>query len=87
MCAGGRTRRHREPARALAAVLGLERSKVHVKVPDVGGGFGAKIALYPEQAPNPVRNPASRYAPDPVEGLGSGKRLPAEHAQATPVEG
>ncbi|MFP3880891.1 MAG: xanthine dehydrogenase family protein molybdopterin-binding subunit [Actinomycetota bacterium] len=36
--------------RALAAVLQMERSKVHVKVPDVGGGFGAKIACYPEQA-------------------------------------
>ena len=34
----------------LSAVLGLDKSKVHVKVPDVGGGFGAKIALYPEQA-------------------------------------
>lgn len=36
--------------RALSAVLGLDLSKVHVNVPDVGGGFGAKIALYPEQA-------------------------------------
>ncbi len=36
--------------RALAAVLGLDPSLIHVKVPDVGGGFGAKIALYPEQA-------------------------------------
>lgn len=36
--------------RALSAVLGIEPDRVHVKVPDVGGGFGAKIALYPEQA-------------------------------------
>lgn len=36
--------------RALSAVLGLDASMVHVRVPDVGGGFGAKIALYPEQA-------------------------------------
>ena len=36
--------------RSLSTVLGLDSSLVHVKVPDVGGGFGAKIALYPEQA-------------------------------------
>ncbi|MEN8237971.1 MAG: xanthine dehydrogenase family protein molybdopterin-binding subunit [Actinomycetota bacterium] len=34
----------------LATVLGVEPSLIRVKVPDVGGGFGAKIALYPEQA-------------------------------------
>ena len=36
--------------RGLSTVLGLDPSLIHVKVPDVGGGFGAKIALYPEQA-------------------------------------
>jgi carbon-monoxide dehydrogenase large subunit len=36
--------------RGLSTVLGLDPALVHVKVPDVGGGFGAKIALYPEQA-------------------------------------
>ncbi len=36
--------------RSLAAVLGLGTADVHVTVPDIGGGFGAKIALYPEQA-------------------------------------
>ena len=36
--------------RAAAAVLGLDESLVHVKTGDIGGGFGAKIALYPEQA-------------------------------------
>ncbi|MGD2042190.1 MAG: xanthine dehydrogenase family protein molybdopterin-binding subunit [Acidimicrobiia bacterium] len=36
--------------RNLAAVLGLDESRIQVTVPDVGGGFGAKIALYPEQA-------------------------------------
>jgi carbon-monoxide dehydrogenase large subunit len=36
--------------RAASAVLGIDQSMVHIKVPDVGGGFGAKIALYPEQA-------------------------------------
>ncbi|MFV1971639.1 MAG: xanthine dehydrogenase family protein molybdopterin-binding subunit [Acidimicrobiia bacterium] len=36
--------------RALSTVLGLDPSLIHVKVPDVGGGFGAKITLYPEQA-------------------------------------
>ncbi len=36
--------------RAISTVLGLDPSMVRVRVPDVGGGFGAKIALYPEQA-------------------------------------
>lgn len=36
--------------RSLALVLGLDPSLVRVKVPDVGGGFGAKIPLYAEQA-------------------------------------
>jgi len=36
--------------RALASILGIDRSLIHVKVPDVGGSFGAKITLYPEQA-------------------------------------
>lgn len=36
--------------RNLAIVLGMEEKDIQVSVPDVGGGFGAKIALYPEQA-------------------------------------
>ncbi len=35
--------------RTIAAVLDLDRGSVHVKVPDMGGGFGAKINAYPEQ--------------------------------------
>jgi aerobic carbon-monoxide dehydrogenase large subunit len=33
-----------------AGALGLEKDAVHVTVPNVGGGFGARIAAYPEQA-------------------------------------
>jgi aerobic carbon-monoxide dehydrogenase large subunit len=33
---------------ALAGVYGLEPAQVRVIAPDVGGGFGAKIGLYPE---------------------------------------
>src|SRR3954471_7442255 len=33
-----------------ADALGLEKDAVHVTVPNVGGGFGARIAAYPEQA-------------------------------------
>lgn len=36
--------------RALSIALGTDKSHLHVKAPDIGGGFGAKIALYPEQA-------------------------------------
>jgi carbon-monoxide dehydrogenase large subunit len=34
---------------AIAGSLGLEEDKVRVTVPIVGGGFGARIATYPEQ--------------------------------------
>ena len=33
-----------------AGSLGLDKEAVHVTVPNVGGGFGARIAAYPEQA-------------------------------------
>jgi carbon-monoxide dehydrogenase large subunit len=33
-----------------AGSLGLDNDAVHVTVPNVGGGFGARIAAYPEQA-------------------------------------
>lgn len=36
--------------RSLATVLNLDPSRIRVRVPDVGGGFGAKIVLCPEQA-------------------------------------
>lgn len=36
--------------RSLSSVLDLDSSVIRVRVPDVGGGFGAKISLYPEQA-------------------------------------
>jgi aerobic carbon-monoxide dehydrogenase large subunit len=33
----------------LASTLGLEPGQVHVMAPDVGGGFGAKASVYPEE--------------------------------------
>ncbi len=41
---------HVERLLMCAYVLGLPESKVRVIAPDVGGGFGSKIALYPEDA-------------------------------------
>jgi carbon-monoxide dehydrogenase large subunit len=32
-----------------SATLGIDRELIHLKIPDMGGGFGAKIATYPEQ--------------------------------------
>ena len=32
----------------LVDVLGLDKQRVHVIAPDVGGGFGAKLQIYPE---------------------------------------
>ncbi len=34
---------------ALAGVLALDESRVHLVTPDVGGGFGAKVGGYPEE--------------------------------------
>lgn len=34
---------------AFSSTLGVDRDLIHLKVPDMGGGFGAKIATYPEQ--------------------------------------
>jgi len=36
--------------RSLAAWLGLQEAAVHVVAPDIGGGFGLKNRLYPEEA-------------------------------------
>lgn len=36
-------------ARNLAAILGLPLSLVRVTAPDVGGGFGPKVLMYPEE--------------------------------------
>lgn len=33
----------------ISRALGVDRDLLHVKVPDMGGGFGAKISPYPEQ--------------------------------------
>ncbi len=35
--------------REISKTLGMDRDLVHVRVPDMGGGFGAKISAYPEQ--------------------------------------
>lgn len=48
---------------ALAGLYGLEADQVHVVVPDVGGGFGAKIQIYPEEALLPW---AARHVGRPV---------------------
>ena len=33
----------------IAAANGVDAAQIHVKTPDVGGGFGAKIGAYPEE--------------------------------------
>jgi aerobic carbon-monoxide dehydrogenase large subunit len=33
----------------IAMMLGLDENQVHVMVPDVGGGFGCKFLIYPEE--------------------------------------
>ncbi len=52
----------------LAAVLGIERDKVEVICPDVGGGFGTRTNLAPEQ---PVLAVAARQIGRPVRWTGT----------------
>ncbi|MFM9226558.1 MAG: xanthine dehydrogenase family protein molybdopterin-binding subunit [Actinomycetota bacterium] len=41
---------HAQGAHApIAAVNGVDQAQVRVRTPDVGGGFGAKIGIYPEE--------------------------------------
>jgi carbon-monoxide dehydrogenase large subunit len=65
---------------ALVGFLGLEVDKVHVVTPDVGGGFGAKASVYPEdivvgwcalQLGRPVRWTETRS--ESMLGLGHGR--------------
>jgi aerobic carbon-monoxide dehydrogenase large subunit len=64
----------------LASTLGLEPDQVHVMAPDVGGGFGAKASVYPEeivvgwcaqQLGRPIRWTESRS--ESMVGLGHGR--------------
>jgi aerobic carbon-monoxide dehydrogenase large subunit len=73
----------------IASVLGLETSQVHVVAPDVGGGFGAKGQVYPEEIlvaalarrlSRPVRWVATRTEDTQVTGQSHGDLAEAELA-------
>jgi carbon-monoxide dehydrogenase large subunit len=48
----------------MAGVNGVEPSQVHVITPDVGGGFGAKIGIYPEEL---LLGPLARETGRPIK--------------------
>ena len=48
-------------------VLGISEDKIRVIAPEVGGGFGSKIAAYPRRLPHDVLQPEAR-APRQVDG-------------------
>ncbi|HYM50320.1 MAG TPA: molybdopterin cofactor-binding domain-containing protein [Candidatus Limnocylindrales bacterium] len=50
----------------LAVILGIPESQVRVVAPDVGGGFGSKIRVYPEEVLTAL---ASRKAGRPVKWI------------------
>src|SRR5262249_41948870 len=52
---------------ALADLLGLPAHRVRVVAPDVGGGFGMKSALYPEEVAVPA---LARWLGRPVKWIG-----------------
>jgi carbon-monoxide dehydrogenase large subunit len=73
----------------IAALLGLERNQVRVLAPDVGGGFGAKGQIYPEEIlvaamarrlARPVRWVASRTEDTQATGQSHGDVAEAELA-------
>ena len=47
---GPRPRRPTGSGTALATILGLEQNQIRVIAPEVGGGFGVKFGVYPEDA-------------------------------------
>ena len=57
---GCRPRPRTAPAARSAGALGLDADRCRVIAPDVGGGFGAKIAPYPEEILLAVARPAPR---------------------------
>lgn len=76
---------------AIAAMLGLEQEKVRVVAEDVGGGFGPKAAVYPEevlvafaalQLRRPVRWTASRSEDTATTVQGHGSVFELELAAA-----
>lgn len=73
----------------IASALGLDASKVHVLAPDVGGGFGAKGQVYPEEIlvaslarrlGQPVRFVATRTEDTQATGQSHGDVAEAELA-------
>ena len=73
----------------IASILGLERDQVHVLAPDVGGAFGAKGQVYPEEIlmaalarrlRRPVRWVATRTEDTQATGQSHGDTAEAELA-------
>src|ERR671933_2905943 len=73
----------------IVSLLGLERSQVHVVANDVGGGFGAKGQIYPEEIlvpamarrlDRPVRWVANRTEDTQASGQSHGDTVEAQLA-------
>jgi len=71
----------------IATILNLDRAKIHVLAPDVGGAFGAKGQVYPEEIliaalamrlRQPVRWVATRTEDTQATGQSHGDRAEAE---------
>ena len=66
---------------ALAVFLGLEPGQVHVVTPDVGGGFGAKASVYPEESSSAGARSGSGV---PCAGPRHARRACSDSATAAP---
>ena len=69
---------------ALVDLLGLDRASVSVAAPDVGGGFGTKAPVYPEEVVIPL---AARLLGRPVRWVGDRQEdlLSSAHARGQVV--
>lgn len=70
----------------IADILGLDRERLDVRTPHVGGGFGAKIFVYPEQmlvlvAARHLRRPV-KWVGQRSEGFVSDTQARAHHSRA-----
>ena len=71
----------------LARLLGLDGNRIRVVAPDVGGGFGGKASLYPEEVvvaalARLLERPV-KYVCDRLEDLTSGSQAFGEEVEAT----
>ena len=68
--------------RALAQFMGVDEGRIRVIAPQVGGGFGPKAGVYPEEFA--IALAAMKLAPPGQMGRGPARAFPVHHPAARP---